>query len=134
MCADLGIDSHLHAMRHYRATELITAGIDIRTVTGRLGHGGGGTTTLRVYTAWVAHSDKNAADLLARRFTAPRSMKLRALIPRAKPSTPVNDPRARLTVRPSSPSPVAVSMSSTPCSKATAPTTPVTARQRRDER
>ncbi|GAA2755894.1 tyrosine-type recombinase/integrase [Actinopolymorpha rutila] len=65
MCTGLGIDSHLHALRHYSATELITAGVDVRTVAGRLGHGGGGTTTLRVYTAWVAESDKRAAELLA---------------------------------------------------------------------
>ena len=44
----LGIDNHLHNLRHYSATELIAAGVDIRTVAGRLGHGGGGTTTLRV--------------------------------------------------------------------------------------
>lgn len=47
MCTGLGIDSHLHALRHYSATELISAGVDVRTVAGRLGHGGGGTTTLR---------------------------------------------------------------------------------------
>jgi site-specific recombinase XerD len=40
MCATLGIDSHLHALRHYSATELLTAGVDLRTVAGRLGHGG----------------------------------------------------------------------------------------------
>jgi integrase len=68
MCTKLGITSHLHALRHYSATELISAGVDVRTVAGRLGHGGGGTTTLRVYTAWVAESDKRAADLLARRM------------------------------------------------------------------
>jgi integrase len=39
MCAELGIDSHLHALRHYSATELLTAGVDLRTVAGRLGHG-----------------------------------------------------------------------------------------------
>ncbi len=27
---------------HYSATELLTAGVDLRTVAGRLGHGGGG--------------------------------------------------------------------------------------------
>jgi len=71
MCAGLGIDSHLHALRPYSATELIAAGVDIRTVAGRLGHGGGGTTTLRVYAAWVAESDKRAADILARKMTRP---------------------------------------------------------------
>jgi integrase len=71
MCAGLGIDSHLHALRHYSATELINAGVDIRTVAGRLGHGGGGTTTLRVYTAWVAASDKHAANILANTVRPP---------------------------------------------------------------
>jgi integrase len=71
MCADLGIKSHLHTLRHYSATELISSGVDIRTVAGRLGHGGGGTTTLRVYAAWVAESDKQAANLLAGRMPRP---------------------------------------------------------------
>jgi site-specific recombinase XerC len=39
--ACLGIDTHLHNLRHYSATELIAAGVDIRTVARRLGHGGG---------------------------------------------------------------------------------------------
>lgn len=52
MCARLGWDMHLHQLRHYSATELIAAGVDVRTVAGRLGHGGGGTTTLKVYSAW----------------------------------------------------------------------------------
>jgi integrase len=52
MCERLGIGSHLHALRHYSATELLAAGVDLRTVAGRLGHAGGGTTTLRVYAAW----------------------------------------------------------------------------------
>lgn len=72
MCAELGIDSHLHALRHYSATELLTAGVDLRTVAGRLGHGGGGATTLRVYAAWVGESDRRAAELLAGRMRRPR--------------------------------------------------------------
>ena len=71
MCAELGIDSHLHALRHYSATELLTAGVDLRTVAGRLGHGGGGATTLRVYAAWVGESDQRAAQLLADRLRRP---------------------------------------------------------------
>lgn len=71
MCAGLGIETHLHALRHYSATELIAAGVDVRTVAGRLGHGGGGTTTLRVYAAWVAESDRRAASILAERLTRP---------------------------------------------------------------
>jgi integrase len=64
----LGITTHIHALRHYSATELLSAGVDLRTVAGRLGHGGGGATTLRVYAAWVAASDRKAAELLRSRM------------------------------------------------------------------
>jgi integrase len=68
MATRLGIDTHIHALRHYSATELLTAGVDLRTVAGRLGHGGGGATTLKVYAAWVAASDRKAAEILASRM------------------------------------------------------------------
>jgi integrase len=45
----------------------LTAGVDLRTVAGRLGHSGGGATTLRVYAAWVQASDRKAAEILASR-------------------------------------------------------------------
>lgn len=68
----LGIDTHLHSLRHYSATELIAAGVDVRTVAGRLGHSGGGVTTLRVYAAWLAEADQRAAGgLLARMPSRP---------------------------------------------------------------
>lgn len=71
MCAGLGIDSHLHALRHYSATALLTAGVDLRTVAGRLGHGGGGSTTLREYAAFVVESDRRAAEILGTRLKRP---------------------------------------------------------------
>ena len=71
MAAELGIDTHLHALRHYSATELLAGGVDLRTVAGRLGHGGGGATTLKVYAAWVAGADTKAADLIASRLPRP---------------------------------------------------------------
>ena len=64
----LDIDASLHKLRHYNATELIGAGVDVRTVAGRLGHGGGGSTTLRVYAAWVTEADRRAADTVASRL------------------------------------------------------------------
>ncbi|MGE3796056.1 MAG: tyrosine recombinase XerC [Dehalococcoidia bacterium] len=67
LAARLGIDTHLHSLRHYSATELIAAGVDIRTVAGRLGHAGGGSTTLRTYTAFVLEADQRAAAALATR-------------------------------------------------------------------
>lgn len=71
MCERLGFDSHLHALRHYSATELLTAGVDLRTVAGRLGHSGGGATTLRVYAAWVEKADEEAASILGGRIKPP---------------------------------------------------------------
>lgn len=61
MVARLGIETTIHKLRHYSATELIAGGVDPRTVAGRLGHGGGGTTTLKAYTAWVSEADQRAA-------------------------------------------------------------------------
>ena len=45
MAERLGINTHIHALRHYSATKLLSAGIGLRTVAGCLGHGGGGATT-----------------------------------------------------------------------------------------
>jgi integrase len=72
MAERLGIRTTLHKLRHYSATELIAAGVDVRTIAGRLGHGGGGTTTLKVYAAFVNEADQRAAAALARRMTRPK--------------------------------------------------------------
>jgi integrase/DNA-binding transcriptional regulator YhcF (GntR family) len=68
MCRRIGIETTLHKLRHYSATELILAGVDIRTVAGRLGHGGGGATTLRTYAAWISEGDQRAAKEIAARM------------------------------------------------------------------
>jgi len=65
MAAELGIETHLHALRHYNATELLRNGVDLTTVAGRFGHGGGGATTLRVYAAFAPESDRRAASVIA---------------------------------------------------------------------
>jgi integrase len=68
--------TRLHALRHYSATELLAAGVDLRTVAGRLGHGsgGGGATTLKVYAAWVEHADRKAAQYTVAAGTAHRAV------------------------------------------------------------
>jgi integrase len=68
LAARLGIETTFHRLRHYSATELIAAGVDPRTVAGRLGHGGGGTTTLKTYSAWVSEADQRAATSLGARM------------------------------------------------------------------
>ncbi|MCA1704491.1 MAG: tyrosine-type recombinase/integrase, partial [Actinobacteria bacterium] len=89
MAERLKIETHFHNLRHYSATELIAAGVDIRTVAGRLGHGGGGTTTLRVYAAWVAEADQRAATGLVSRLPArPSSMPTRMDRILSDPRTP----------------------------------------------
>ncbi|MDQ4115986.1 MAG: site-specific integrase, partial [Actinomycetota bacterium] len=70
MARRVGLRTTIHKLRHYSATELISAGVDVRTVAGRLGHGGGGTTTLRVYAAWVSEADQRAARSLSARMPA----------------------------------------------------------------
>jgi site-specific recombinase XerD/DNA-binding transcriptional regulator YhcF (GntR family) len=91
----LGINTHLHALRHFSATELIAAGVDVRTVAGRPGHSGGGITTLRVYAAWLAESDQRAAGgLLARMPVRPEATPERSERAKTDPRTP----RERLAV------------------------------------
>ena len=70
LVARLGIDTSIHKLRTYNATELLSAGVDIRTVAGRHGHGGGGATTGRHYSAWVSEADKRAAGTVTPRMPA----------------------------------------------------------------
>jgi integrase len=86
--ARLGIHTHLHNLRHYSATELIAAGVDIRTVAGRLGHGGGGATTLRVYTAFVSESDQRAAKALFSRLPSRPEQRSQSERARLDPRSP----------------------------------------------
>lgn len=66
----MGICTSLHKLRHYSATELIRAGVDVRTVAGRLGHSGAGTT-LTYYAAWVQEADQRACCILMDRLPLP---------------------------------------------------------------
>jgi integrase len=81
---------HLHEFRHYSATQLLAAGVDLRTVAGRLGHGGGGAVTLRVYASFVAAPDRRATELLRSMMLRPRHVARRATTSphRSAPSQP----------------------------------------------
>ncbi len=62
----LGIeDLHFHSLRHFTATQLIAAGVDIRTVSGRLGHSDP-SVTLRVYSHVLEDNDRAASDIMGR--------------------------------------------------------------------
>lgn len=61
---DLDLDGvKLHHLRHFSATQLLSLGIDVRTVSGRLGHANA-STTLDIYAQFVEQSDEKAADAL----------------------------------------------------------------------
>lgn len=63
--ADKAGASHvrLHDLRHYVATQLLAAGVDVRTVAGRLGHRDA-ATTLNVYSHFIPEADQRAAVVL----------------------------------------------------------------------
>jgi integrase len=69
----LGLTVNLRNLRHYAATEMLTNGVDLRTTAGRLGHGDGGSTTLKVYTHFLPAPDLRAAQVLARSLPRPPS-------------------------------------------------------------
>jgi integrase len=61
----LGYDSAitLRTLRHFVATQMLAAGVDPRTVAGRLGHAKP-STTLDIYAAFLPARDRGAADAL----------------------------------------------------------------------
>jgi integrase len=64
----IGIEGiRLHDLRHFVATELLGSGVDIRTVSGRLGHARA-STTLDKYAAFLPARDREAADIIERRL------------------------------------------------------------------
>jgi integrase len=64
LCAAEGLrDVRLHDLRHFVATQLLSAGVDVRTVAGRLGHRNA-ATTLNVYAHFLQQADRAAADVI----------------------------------------------------------------------
>jgi integrase len=69
----------LHDLRHFTATQLIGANVDIRTVAGRLGHADA-SVTLRVYAHVIEDRDRAAAEVMGRVLTEPTKRKLMTAI------------------------------------------------------
>ncbi len=68
--AQLGIEGvRLHDLRHLVATYLLSSGVDVRTVAGRLGHARA-STTLDVYSHFMPAADRAAAELLGKMLEA----------------------------------------------------------------
>lgn len=68
-----GLESvRLHDFRHFAATRLLSAGVSVRTVSGRLGHASA-SMTLGVYAHFLEVSDREAANALGTMITPPPS-------------------------------------------------------------
>ncbi len=74
----------LHDLRHFAATRMMTAGVPVRTVSGRLGHANP-ATTLSVYTHFVEASDQAAALVMRNLRTKPRPPAKENLTAQVKP-------------------------------------------------
>jgi integrase len=61
-----GVNLNIKGGRHYTASQLLAAGFDRRNTAARLGHSGGGATTLRHYANPVPEADRRAAAYLSR--------------------------------------------------------------------
>jgi integrase len=66
----VGVDTHLHALRHFSATQAIAAGFDPTTVAGRLGHRDS-SITLRVYSHVLEGRDRDLAEALGKTLALP---------------------------------------------------------------
>ena len=73
-----GVKLDIKGGRHYTASQLLAGGFDLRNTAARLGHSGGGATTLRHYADPVPEVDRRAAAYLAQ------------LTVRSTPSSPQN--------------------------------------------
>jgi integrase len=62
----IGLEAvRLHDLRHFVATTLLSSGVDLTTVAGRLGHGSGGKTTLAIYSHFLRKPDRAASAVMA---------------------------------------------------------------------
>jgi len=66
VAASVKVELNVKALRHYTASQLLAGGTDLRNTAARLGHGGGGATTLRHYADPISEVDQRAAAYLSR--------------------------------------------------------------------
>lgn len=64
LCAKHGVKIKLHGLRHFHVTQLLDLGISLPAVAARVGHGGGGRTTIAVYGHATEQSDASAAKAI----------------------------------------------------------------------
>jgi integrase len=69
--AAAGVKLDIKGGRHYTASQLLAGGFDLRNTAARLGHSGGGATTLRHYADPVPEVDRRAAAYLAKLTARP---------------------------------------------------------------
>jgi integrase len=60
-----GVALNIKQLRHYTASQLLAARFDLQNTAARLGHGGGGATTLKHYADPVSEVDRRAAAYLS---------------------------------------------------------------------
>jgi integrase len=80
----VGVELDIKGGRHYTASQLLAGGFDLRNTAARLGHSGGGATTLRHYADPVPEVDRRAAAYLAQltaRSTRPSPDQVSGAVP-----------------------------------------------------
>jgi integrase len=70
--AALTIDAILHGLRHTYVSQLIAAGLDVLTISRRIGHASP-TITLAVYGHLFSNTDARAAEIMQATFTKVRT-------------------------------------------------------------
>jgi integrase len=91
----VGIRSSLKELRHYSATQLLAAGVDLNTVAGRLGHAEG-STTLKFYAQFSRPADQHAATVIPSQLDGLRKKERLRELYRQQPLTPGADGLAAL--------------------------------------
>ena len=68
----LKIDCTLHGLRHTHVSQLIAAGLDVLTISRRIGHASP-AITLNVYSHMFSNTDTRAAEIMEATFAKVRS-------------------------------------------------------------